>query len=69
MDALQRDGMPWGDEPATGSCWNCGHAAQVCINGKWYDLCAKERDENASGDLEIADDSTRNCEGWVDYAA
>lgn len=71
MDFLQRDGMPWSDEhdgPETGSCWNCDHTASVRIGNKWYDLCVKERDISASGDVELADNSIRNCEDWDDYA-
>lgn len=69
MDALQRDGMPYEDEPETGSCWNCDHMVEVRLGGKVYQLCVKRRDNGERGDVEEADFGIRNCEGWDDYAA
>ena len=57
------------DEPETGSCWNCDHMVEVSIGGKTYQLCVKERDISAAGDVEVADPTTRNCEDWDDYSA
>lgn len=72
MDALQRDGMPYEDEPETGSCWNCDHMVEVRLGGKVYQLCVKERDRHnggETGDVYEVDGSTRNCEDWDAYDA
>lgn len=69
MDALQRDGLPYENEPDTGSCWNCDHMVEVTLDGKVYPLCVRERDNGSSGDVYEADPTTRDCEGWDDYSA
>lgn len=69
MDALQRDGMPYDDEPETGSCWNCDHMVEVRLGGKVYQLCVKERDISAAGDVTVVDDGIRDCTDWEDFDA
>lgn len=55
-----------GAEPATGSCWNCGHRCEVFIAGLFRDLCASERDDGSYGELMEAPADMRDCERWVD---
>lgn len=69
MDALQRDGLPYDDEPDTGSCWNCDHMVEVRLGGKVYQLCVRERDNGSRGDVYEADPTMRNCEDWDGYSA
>ena len=65
LDQRQSIGMPpYDDEPDTGSCWNCGHACNVLLGRKLYDLCALKRDDGTHGELEFCDPSIRDCESW-----
>lgn len=56
-----------GVEPATGSCWNCGHKCEVFIEGLYRDLCASERDDGSYGELTEAPADMFDCSRWVSY--
>lgn len=69
MDCLQRDGMPYDDGPKRGACWNCDHMVEIRLGGNVYQLCVKERDISAAGDVTVVDDGIRDCDDWEDYDA
>lgn len=71
MDELQRLGDPRGvdeDGPKAGSCWNCQHMVEVYLGGKTYQLCVKERDISADGEVKEASPDTRDCEEWDEWS-
>ena len=57
----------YGEEPETGSCWNCNHMVIVTIGGKDYELCVSGRDLRASGDVDQISADTRDCPEWEEW--
>lgn len=67
-DAIPRYEIPdfTDEEPATGSCWNCGHMVEVKLGGKTYSLCVANRDHEGAGDVCEALPETVECHDWLD---
>lgn len=56
---------PLEPQPETGRCRNCGHRCRVTLGGRFYDLCAQERDDGEDGgEIYECDPEETECWSW-----